>query len=525
MRRWAPGLSAVLVAVVAVGVVATRGGADAPASRSPSAPARLDRLPSAVTISLPGRATGKTVPDGFLGFSFEFQAVRAYTGSDPRHINPVLKQLIRNLSPGQAPVLRIGGNSTDVSYVPTPGVPDPPYVGYALTPGWLATTGALAHELGARMTMGLNLAANKPSLAAAEGRAFLRAIGSGNLQAFEIGNEPNLYRGATIYHTVAGLPVHARPPTFGYPAFRSQFEAIARAAPRLPLAGPALAAGPKPMSGSWVTTMPDFLARDPRVQTMTVHRYPLRNCYVPPSSPQYPTIDHLLARYATAGLAGSLHRWLAIAHHQHRRLRVDELNSVACRGQTGVSDTFASSLWATDALFSLLDAGADGVNLHTLPGSAYELFDFAHDRQGWHGWVRPVYYGLELFAEAAPPGARLLTIGGIAAGSSVLSIWGTRSRDGIDRVVLIDKDPNRPEKVTVRPPHGAPRGATLERMQAPSVHSAGSITLGGRTYGSSTDTGQLPPPVTQALNPGRHGGYTVTVPPGSAALLTLRPSS
>ena len=138
VRRWAPGLmSAVLVAVVAVGVVATRGGADAPASRSPAAPARLDRLPSAVTISLPRRATGKTVPAGFLGFSFEFQAVRAYTGNDPRHINPVLEQLIRNLTPGQAPVLRIGGNSTDVSYVPTPGVPEPPYVGYALTPvGW-----------------------------------------------------------------------------------------------------------------------------------------------------------------------------------------------------------------------------------------------------------------------------------------------------------------------------------------------------------------------------------------------------
>jgi hypothetical protein len=522
--RWRLGLVAgVLVVVLVVGGVATRGGADAPAQPA-TTPETLDSLPAAVTISVPGKATGRTVPGGFLGFSFEFQAVRAYTGSDPRHINPVLKQLIRNLSPGQAPVLRIGGDSTDVSYVPTAGVKPPPYVAYPLTPGWLATTGALGRQLGARMIMGLNLAANKPALAAAEGRAFVTTFGGRAIAALEIGNEPNIYSSLTIYHTILGIPVHVRPRTFGYPAFRRQFEAIARAAPHLTLAGPALAAGPTPAKGSWVKTMPDFLARDPRVQIMTIHRYPLRNCFVPPSSPQYPTVDHLLSRYATAGLAAGVRRWLAIAHHQHRQLRVDELNSVACRGKTGISDTFASSLWVTDALFSLLNAGVDGVNLHTLPGSFYQLFEFTHDSRGWHAAVRPDYYGLQLFAQAAPPGSRLLKVGGLGGSSSVLSVWATRSSDHIDRIVLIDKDPNRSETVTVRPAHGTPGGAMLERMRAPNVRSASDITLGGRTYGRFTDTGQLAPPITQPVSPGRHGGYTVTVPKGSAALLTLRPS-
>ena len=200
--------------------------------------------------------------------------------------------------------------------------------------------------------------------------------------------------------------------------------------------------------------MADFLRRDPRVRTMTVHRYPLRNCYVPPSSPQYPTVANLLSNYSTSGLAASLRRWLGIAHHQHRQLRVDELNSVACRGKPGISDTFASSLWATDALFSLLHAGVDGVNIHTLPKSAYELFEFSHAGGDWSGWVRPVYYGLQLFAQAAPPGSRLLRVPGLGEGSSVLSVWATRGADRIDRVVLIDKDPSRAETVTVRPPAG-----------------------------------------------------------------------
>lgn len=106
-------LGGVLVGVI-VGLLATRGGDDAakPMAKSNQ---KLDPLPAAVTISLPTKATGRRVPDGFLGFSFEFQAVRIYTGSDARDINPVFEQLIRNLSPGHRPVLRIGGDSTDVS--------------------------------------------------------------------------------------------------------------------------------------------------------------------------------------------------------------------------------------------------------------------------------------------------------------------------------------------------------------------------------------------------------------------------
>jgi hypothetical protein len=496
-----------------------------PAMSTATSPEKLDPLPSAVTISLPRTATSRRVPNGFLGFSFEFSAVRAYTGDDPRNINPVFEQLIRNLTPGQRPVIRIGGDSTDLSYAPSSGVTPPPYVAYALTPGWMATTAALAHQLGARMTMGLNLVANNPALAAAEARDFVRALGRRSIEALEIGNEPNIYGQLTVEHTLLGIPLHARPRNFSYPAYRRQFQAVAQAAPHLALAGPALAVGPTPMKGSWVNEMTDFLRRDPRVQTLTVHRYPLRNCYVPPTSPQYPTVAHLLSRYSTAGLAASLSRWLQIAHQQHRQFRVDELNSVACRGKAGVSDTFASSLWVTDALFSLLNAGVDGVNIHTLPQSAYEPFEFRDTGGQWSGVVRPVYYGLQLFTQAAPPGSRLLPVPGLGGGSSVLSVWATRGSDRVDRVVLIDKDPSRAETVTVRPPARAHGAATLERMQAPSVESGSQVTLGGQTYGPETTTGQLAPAITLPLTPNRRGNYTVRVSAGSAALVTLRPST
>ena len=161
---------------------------------------------------------------------------------------------------------------------------------------------------------------------------------------------------------------------------------------------------------------------------MTVHRYPLRNCYVPPSSPQYPTIAHLLSQYATAGLAASLKRWVGIAHAQHRQLRVDELNSVACRGKAGVSDTFASSLWVDRrAVLAGPTRASTGSTCTRCPMSAYELFQFSHaggrwQRLGAARLLRP--------AAVRPGGpARLAAAAGCRAPRrrrSVLSAWATR---------------------------------------------------------------------------------------------------
>jgi hypothetical protein len=475
--------------------------------------------PDPVTVSIMQATSAQTIPSGYLGFSFEFSAVRDYTGSDPSHVNPVLVQLIRNLTPSQAPVLRIGGDSTDASYAPSPGVQPPAYVDYPLTPSWLATTSALAKELGARLILGLNLAANEPALAAAEARDYVHAFGRGAIEAMEIGNEPNVYSKVTVLHTVFGLPVSARPRTYDYAAFHRQFDAIAARSPHLALAGPALAIGPTPGPGSWAQSMPAFLKHEGPVSMMTVHRYPLRNCYVPPSSPQYPTIAHLLSSYATVDLADSLKRWVDIAHSQHRLLRVDELNSVACRGKTGVSDTFASALWVTDALFALVHAGVDGIDMHTLPDTAYQLFQFSDSGGRWAGQVQPVYYGLQLFAEAAPAGSQLLSVARHGADGG-LSTWATRASDGTVRVVLINKDQTHNRIATLHLPPGSGPASTVERLEAPSVISRQGVTLGGQSYGPATTTGVLAAPhLTHAAVVG--GDVTVSVPRGSAALVTV----
>jgi hypothetical protein len=165
----------------AVALAGCGGSGDPATARSPAGAVRL-------TLGAGGRA----VPRGFLGLSIEFQAIRAYTGSDPSAINPVFERLLRGLSPGQSPVLRIGGDSTDQSWYGGPGATAPKYATYRLTKGWLATTAGFAKAVDAHMILGLNLMGDDPAADAAEAAADVNAFGS-TLVGFEIGNEPNLY--------------------------------------------------------------------------------------------------------------------------------------------------------------------------------------------------------------------------------------------------------------------------------------------------------------------------------------------
>ncbi len=50
------------------------------------------------------------------------------------------------------------------------------------------------------------------------------------------------------------------------------------------------------------------------------------------------------------------------------------MNSVTGGGAKGVSNTFASALWALDTLFELAQAGVSGVNVHTFPSAQYALY-------------------------------------------------------------------------------------------------------------------------------------------------------
>ena len=139
---------------------------------------------------------------------------------------------------------------------------------------------------------------------------------------------------------------------------------------------------------------------------------------------------------ATTGLADSFARDVASAHAHRLPLRVDEINSVSCGADRAVSYTFASSLWAVDAMFEPRVGSTESIST---PSPGRELFKLTTANGHWQAAVSPEYYGLLMFAAAAPPGARLLRISG-QPGTAVKA-WATRATDGTIHVVLINKGP------------------------------------------------------------------------------------
>ncbi|MHB8691093.1 MAG: hypothetical protein ACYDHH_07580 [Solirubrobacteraceae bacterium] len=440
-------------------------------------------------------AASPAIPPSFIGFSIELQDLPYYVGGDAAHPNPALVGLIRSLLPGQVPMVRLGGDSTDHSWWPTRGIAKPAGVDYALTPRWMALARGLAHALGGKLIVGLNMATGNSALATAEARAYVNGIGAGSLAAFELGNEPGYYGHLPWYRNAAGAPVRARPVTYNLADYTREFLALAsRLPPALRLAGPG--------DGNLPGVAPEraFIAAAPRLAFVTMHRYPLIACTKDPARATYPSLGHMLSRTSSAGLANGIAPYVRLARAAGLPYRLDEINSVSCRGAP-VSRTFASALWALDQLFQLARIGVAGVNFNTFKNSPYEPFSVSNAGGRASASITPMYYGLSMFAQAAPSGSRLLAL--TLQGGGAMRAWATRAADGTVRVVAINDSLTRSRPVSIAVAGWQGRGAVLTRLTASNAGATSGISMRRE-------------PVT-----GGRDGFTLMLPPASAAMLTI----
>jgi Glycosyl hydrolase family 79 C-terminal beta domain len=466
---------------------------------------------TAATVTVGGTSTAPAIPDGFVGLSMEYQSAAASAGpaDDP---DTVFQQLVRNITPGQQPVLRIGGDSTDHTWYPTSAIKHPsPGLSYALTPAWVQSIATAAHDLDAKLILGINLEADSKTVAQHEAAELVaQGIPHSAIEGMEIGNEPNLYGGFPWYTTKGGKAVAGRPRSYSLKNYLSDLKKISAGVQHVPLAGPALG------TLSWLPNVKTLLKAAPRISVLTFHDYPM-SCYGRPGTPQYPSIANLLGKTDSIGLAAQIAPYAAAAEKTGRQFRIDELNNSSCGGKSGVSDTFATALWSLNTLFALAQSGISGVNFHTFPSARYHLFTFGLQDGHWVADVAPEYYGLMLFAQAAPAGSHLLKVS--TGGDSELQAWATKSTS-TTHVVLINDSTTRASAVTLHVPGGGV--ATAATLTAPAANATAGVTYGGLSFAPDTTTGQLAgTPVVQQLSPGADGTYSVTVPPVSAEVLTL----
>jgi hypothetical protein len=482
--------------------------------------------PLPVAVAINRLAPGPPVPAAFLGLSFEAAALDQISQYADRGD---LVNLLRSLGPG---IIRFGGITSDQDIGWTDATtPKPPWASRAINPAQLQAVGRLSRRSGWKVLLTVGMAHFEPAAAAREVAAAHRALGP-NLAAVEIGNEPDAYG----KHGFRTLPWIAQ----GYEEEVSEYrQAIAALTPGVPIAGP-------DVSGSGIfIEWGEEEALSQRPALLTGHHYPLGCAQKPP-----PTIETLLSVVTRGRESASLGTYMKLSRNQHVPLRIDEAGSVSCGGVAGISNTFASALWATGYITQVMASGAVGINLQGNPGNCngYTPVCAPDPTALARGELRaqPDWYAMLLTrslvgyrplpttvqAEGAPapsegtpapvesPAGGEATPPPIASGPNLVVASFSGPAHGV-QVVLVDDEPPGSRALALRLNVGAGLGAgQVLRLTGPAPGATGDILLGGHAVGAD---GSLRAPIRPERIAAHAGIVTMKLAPSSAALVTVLP--
>jgi hypothetical protein len=448
-----------------------------------------------VTVEIDRFDPAHPVAKRFLGLSFEAAAIDQFAQYANRGN---LVGLLRSLGPG---VLRFGGITADQNVGWTDiATPRPSWASSAIGPADMNALGALARRSGWQVLLTVGLAHYEPQAAAREVAAAHRALGP-YLVAVEIGNEPNAYGN----HGFRELPWIAQ----GYEEEVTGYrEAIGALTPDVPIAGP-------DVSGSGVFSewgAEEALAQTPAL--LTGHHYPLGCAH-------NPSIEALLSSATRGAAARSLASYMAVSRSNGIPLRMDEINSVSCGGVAGISDTFASALWATGYITQAMADGIEGINLQGNPTNCtgYTPICAPDPAALAQGDLRaqPEWYALLLTQSLV--GSRPLPTAIESTGSPDLVAASFLASDHSVRVVLVNDEVQGTAPLGLRLEVGAGMGtAHILRLTAPAPSATEGERLAGRAV--APDGSWRAPRRTESIAT-RGGIVPVELAPGSAALVTI----
>ena len=430
------------------------------------------------------RPSGRMLPD-FAGLALESFDVRSQL------LDPTRTKIAKFLSLLGPSRLRIGGTEKGIFWQADPNAPPPVWAKLVVRDADFVRLAKLTTRTGWRVDLGVGLAHYDPSNAAQEVADASRRLGHA-LASVEIGNEPDLYGSNGT-----------RPAPYDYRAYRSEFEAyraaIAAAAPGVPIAGPDLARSPV------VTDWLDRFVSDEHshLAFAAQHQYVTTACRGSKTS-----IGELLSTDVRLRTQRFVDELVALARRGRIPARLDETNSTSCGGQPGVSDRFASALWAVDYLLDSARRGVAGANLNGFLEACFGYTPLCSDANG-RLHAQPVFYAL-LFVHAVGSGAFLPVS---SKPDPKLSVYAVRRGNGSVAIVAVNRAAkNTSLAIEIAGTHTA----RLWSLTAPSLTSTGSVTFGGAAV---TSAGTFTPG--SVAVPRSVVGYRVNVPPGSAVLLTI----
>ncbi len=274
-----------------------------------------------------------------------------------------------------------------------------------------------------------------------------------------------------------------------------------------------------PDAASPTTTWAASLAKDEkaRLAMLVTHQY---------SMPAVGTAEQLLSPATVTSQRNAVTPNLTAAKAQGLPFRIDETNSAFGGGVEGVSETYASALWAFDYTMQMASLGANGINLHGGLGvcgaplfngkfQRYTPICAANtaDEQAKVYKAMPEFYGIYLTSRMGP--GRFLPV--TLTTDRNVTAYAVKGDDGRTRIAVIQKD-----ATTTAPVHldiavgGKNRNAEILRLTGTSLSSQDT-----KIQGATLDrNGQLKPGRADRAQV-RNGKLGVDLAGGSAVLITL----
>ena len=438
------------------------------------------------------------VPLDYMGLSYESGQLAYPDFFSPR--NTALIRMFRTLSPSG--VLRLGGNLSEFTLWSETEPATPPEKGglvgpdpghreprtFVITPRSIRNLQGFLAATGWRCIYGLNLGGGTLEQALAEGAYVAKTLGQ-QLIAVQFGNEPDLFK----HRDQQNKPWTFEEYFARWKTFRAAFH---QRLPQVAVAGPDTA-----KNQTWVK---QFTGDAPKeIVLVTSHYYPLG----PPTDPTM-TIDRLL--HPGTVFDHSCREAMDSARAAGLPFRMAEGNSCYNAGRPGVSDTFASALWAGDFCLQMATLGCVGVNLHggangyysPIVGSIENCFA-----------VGPEYYGLMLAQHFAGHTLKMTTL---EAREGNVTAYAAGEADATHCVAVFNKD-SRHARITIADPAVGFTRAAVVRLEAPSIDAKDGVKFQGSTVKSD---GQFHAHAGEPLQ-SQSGKLLVSVPAYSAALIRL----
>jgi hypothetical protein len=445
---------------------------------------------------------GNKMASGFTGLSYESAQLgnpNFFSGE-----NTALVGFVRRL--GASGVLRIGGNTSEYCYWspdparkladqsesavvgPDKGLKAAPPV--SITPQAIRNLRSFLDATGWDLIYGLNMGTGSAKDAAAEA-AYVTDVAGAKLIALQLCNEPDLFFKNGIRKADYAFPQFAE-------EWQRYFEAIRARVPNAPFAGPDTA-----YNNFWLVP---FAAKfKQQVRFLSQHYY----AEGPPTDPSM-TIERLLR--PNPKLREEFEGMRKTMHETGVPFRLAETNSCYSGGKPGVSDTFASALWAGDLMYQLASEGGMGINFH---GGGYGWYTPIAGTREDGFLARPIYYAMLLFAEAGAGQLVDTNVEGIDQ-APLLTAYGLRTETGKLKAAIFNK--NLEGRLRLELDAGLSiRRATLLRLHAPRVDDSTDVTFGGAPVGANGVWSAAREETVQAQN----GKVILELPAASAALVTF----